>query len=203
MSQQVPAQPDAPAPAEGEAERAARRQRAQTGEAVHGLWQRVSTRRAISEGVLIFLIWRLLVLVPITFWPAQIFPLILVALLILRFLPPVWSVLRVIATRRERMSRRFFGMSAILATACLGVDVLVALLVGDPMQPFGGPLYGPDIVRFGASMHHLTIGAFARAELTTYGLLLVYFLLATICTRLAQGGFLRFTMPSGNGRVTL
>jgi hypothetical protein len=24
-----------------------------------------------------------------------------------------------------------------------------------------------------------------------------------VCTRLANGGFLRFTMPAGNGRVTL
>jgi hypothetical protein len=105
------------------------------------------------------------------------------------------------------MSRRFFEMAAILATACTGVDMVIALFVGDPMQPFGGPQYGPDIVRLlaraGAHTHPLSVGAFVIATLATWGFLLAYYLIATICTRLAQGGFLRFTMPSGDGRVTL
>jgi hypothetical protein len=33
--------------------------------------------------------------------------------------------------------------------------------------------------------------------------LLVYYTIAVVCTRLANGGFMRFTMPAGNGRVTL
>jgi hypothetical protein len=39
--------------------------------------------------------------------------------------------------------------------------------------------------------------------LMTAALLFALFTLAVVCTRLAQGGFLRFTMPAGGNRVTL
>ncbi len=190
-------------PAPTPAELAAREARRRRGEAERGLWQRVDFRRAIIEGTIIFALWRLLVLVPLGVWPAGIFPLILLGLLLLRFLPPVWASMRLIATRREKMSRRFFKLAGLLATTCLLTDVLLALAVGDPAQPFGGPTFGPDLPRLFGVPHHLGLGAFLGMELATYGLLLVYYLIATICTRLAQGGFLRFTMPAGNGRVTL
>jgi hypothetical protein len=189
----------APTAAEAEAREARRRR----GEAERGLWRRVSFRRAVAEGTIIFALWRLLVLVPLGVWPAGIFPLILLGLLVLRFLPPVWASMRLIATRREKMSRRFFKLAGVLGTTCLVTDSVLALAVGDPAQPFGGPTYGPDLPRFFAAHHHLAFGVFVGAEIATYGLLLAYYLIATICTRLAQGGFLRFTMPAGNGRVTL
>jgi hypothetical protein len=185
------------------AAREARQRRAHTGEANGGLWQRVHFRRAVVEGTSIFALWRLLELMPIGVWPAALFPIILLALLVLRFTPPVWASMRIIATKREKMSRRFFRLAGMLATTCFAVDVVIALAVGDPAPPFGGPAFGPDLPRFFATHHHLSLGAFLGAELATYGLLLAYYLIATICTRLAQGGFLRFTMPSGNGRVTL
>ncbi len=184
--------------------REARSRRARTGQAESGLWQRVDLRRAVIEGTAIFAVWRLLTLVPIDVWPGALFPFILLGLLVLRFTPPVWAAMRVIATRREKMSRRFFRLAAILATTSLAADVVISLAVGEPRQPFGGPQYGPDIARLiGRGHHSLSLGTFILSELLTYGLLLAYYLIATICTRLAQGGFLRFTMPSGNGRVTL
>lgn len=173
------------------------------GEAASGLWQRVSFHRAIIEGTFIFAVWRLLVLAPITFWPGGLFPFILFALLIMRFSPPVWSAMRIIATRREKMSKRFFKLSLLLSASAALMDVVIALAVGDPAQPFGGPLFGPDLPRLLAHGHALLFSQFAQQELTSGLFLIVYFLIATICTRLAQGGFLRFTMPSGNGRVTL
>ena len=188
-------------------EREARRKRAITGEAVSGLWQRVTLRRAIAEGVLLYGAWRLLVLIPIGFWPAPLFPFILLGLLLLRFAPPVWASLRIIATRREKMSRRFFLLAGILASLCASADIIIALLVGDPAQPFGGPTYGPDILRIfskvGPHLHPLALTTLLGTALANWGFLLVYFVIATICTRLAQGGFLRFTMPAGDGRVTL
>lgn len=185
-------------------ERAERRKRAQTGEASYGLWQRINFRRAIIEGAAIYALWRLLILLPITAWPIPLFFVLWLGLLVVRFLPPVWAAMRLIATRREKMSRRFFRLAGILATVCAGVDVVIALAMGDPAPLFGGPQYGPDLVRLLDHSHHpLSFGTFFVGELATYGLLLAYFLIATICTRLAQGGFLRFTMPSGNGRVTL
>ena len=202
---ETPVAPAKPKPTPAElAAREARSRRARTGEAESGLWQRVHFRRAVIEGTVIFAIWRLLELVPIGIWPGALFPFILLALLLLRFTPPVWAALRLIATRREKMSRRFFWLAGILATTSLAMDVIIALAVGDPAAPFGGPKYGPDIARIFAHSHHpLGFGAFLLGEILTYVLLLAYYLIATICTRLAQGGFLRFTMPSGNGRVTL
>jgi hypothetical protein len=196
----------APRPAIDDEEREARRRRAQTGEAERGLWQRTSFQRGLIEGAAIFALWRLLELAPIGFWPGALFPFVLLGLLVLRFLPPVWASLRVIATRREKMSRRFFGLAIRLALICTAIDALVALAIGEAAQPFGGPAYGPDIARFfahGPHAHPLGVGAFLLTELLTAGFLIAYFLIATICTRLAQGGFLRFTMPSGDGRVTL
>lgn len=202
MASEIGETPTQPTAAELAA-REARSRRAQTGEAASGLWQRVHFPRAVIEGTVIFALWRLLELVPISTWPTTFFFLALLALLVLRFLPPVWASMRIIATKREKMSRRFFRLAGILATTCFAVDVIIALAVGDPAQPFGGPAFGPDLPRFFATHHHLTLGAFLGMELATYGLLLAYYLIATICTRLAQGGFLRFTMPAGNGRVTL
>jgi hypothetical protein len=173
-------------------------------EAKRGLWQRISYRRALAEGAIIYILWRLLFLIPITFWPTSLFPFILVGLLLLQFTPPVWVPLRIIATKREKMSRRFFSLALLLASICAILNALISLFIGDSQQPFGGPAFGPDLARFSANVpHHLTIGAFAQTALTTWGLLLVYYLMGVICTRLAQGGFLRFTMPSGDGRVTL
>ena len=31
----------------------------------------------------------------------------------------------------------------------------------------------------------------------------IYYTITVVCTRLVNGGFMRFTMPAGNGRVTL
>ena len=201
--QGTPATPKTPTEAELQ-ERAERRKRAQTGEASYGLWQRIDFRRAIIEGTIIYVAWRLLVLLPITSWSPLLFFVMWLGLLVLRFVPPVWAALRIIATRREKMSRRFFKLAGIMATICAGVDVVIALAAGDPAQPFGGPRYGPDLTRMVAGSHHpLSFGTFFVNELANFGLLVAYFLIATICTRLAQGGFLRFTMPSGNGRVTL
>lgn len=202
----IEAQPEEDA-AVAQREREERRKRAITGEASHGLWQRVSYRRALAEGVVIYIAWRLLVLVPITFWPAALFPFVLLGLLVLHFAPPVWASLRIIATRREKMSRRFFKLAIVLASLCAAADVLVALFAGDPAQPFDGPTYGPDIARLfgtaGPHAHPLSFTTLLVNSLENWGFLLIYFVIATICTRLAQGGFLRFTMPAGDGRVTL
>ncbi len=184
-------------------ELAVRRKMNERGEAISGLWRRVSYRRALVEGLAFFTAWRLLYLVPVPFWPSGIFPLILLILLALRISPPIWSTLRVIAPRREKMSVRFMKMSAILALGATGIDMLINLFIGEAMDPFGGPASGPDIQRLLAKSNPLPLGTFALHTVEVFGGLLVYYFIAVICVRLAQGGFLRFTMPSGDGRVTL
>jgi hypothetical protein len=168
------------------------------------LFHRASYGRALLEGVLLFAAFRLLQMVPLAWLPdAGVIALIL-ALLVLRFLPPVWATSRVVSSKREKMSRRFWKMGPLLALLCLLVDLAVALGLGEPAFPAGPDGYGPVWARLqpGAA-HALSLGAVALDEGKTLFFLLIYFTIAVICTRLANGGFLRFTMPGGDGRVTL
>ena len=167
------------------------------------IWRRTTMRRAVAEGVAIFLIGRLLAMVPVHVWPAALFPAVLLLRLVLSFSPPVWAAARVVSTKREKMSRRFWRLGPLLAFCCVLVDGVVALVLGE-FNLLGGPAGPPDLARFG--MHGadaLTPGSFLLGELLTFVLLAIYFTIAVVCTRLANGGFLRFTMPAGDGRVTL
>ncbi|HEX6798732.1 MAG TPA: hypothetical protein VF116_13575 [Ktedonobacterales bacterium] len=165
-------------------------------------------RRAVIEGVAIFAVGRLLGAVAPLSLPDALLPLITLPLLrlALMILPPVWAAMRVVSTKREKMSRRFWLLGPQLAVCCALADVAIALAVGDTstsllLGPVAG---GADLARFFAhGATALSVGAFAVAEMKTLGALLVYYTLAVVCTRLANGGFLRFTMPAGDGRVTL
>lgn len=167
------------------------------------LWRRTTMRRAIVEGVAIFAAGRLLAMVPVDVWPAMAFPLVLIARLVLSFSPPVWAAARVVSTKREKMSRRFWKLGPALALWCTLADAAVALVLGE-FNLLGGPADPPDLTRFGLhGAHALAPSSFLAGEGLTFALLAIYFTIAVVCTRLANGGFLRFTMPAGDGRVTL
>lgn len=167
------------------------------------MFRKTSMRRAIAEGVVIFLAGRLLAMVPASVWPAVFFPVVLVARLILSFSPPVWAALRVTSTRREKMSRRFWRLGPQLAALCALVNAVAALALGETTL-FGGTAGAPDALRLmQAGPGHLAPGTFALGVALDLATLVIYFTIAVVCTRLANGGFLRFTMPAGNGRVTL
>ena len=167
------------------------------------VWRRTTMRRAVIEGVAIFLAGRLLAMVPVDVWPAMAFPLVLIARLVLSFSPPVWAAARVVSTKREKMSRRFWKLGAMLALWCTLADAAVALALGE-FNLLGGPAGPPDLTRFGLhGANALAPASFLLGEVLTFMLLAIYFTIAVVCTRLANGGFLRFTMPAGDGRVTL
>lgn len=162
-----------------------------------------SMRRAIVEGVLIFIAGRLIALIPAFFWPFWLFPLVLVVRTGLFVLPPVWTTMRVQSTRREKMSRRFWRLGPILAAWCILADAAIALILGESTL-FGGPAGPPDAVRFfqhGAA--HLSPFSFVLSTAVRLVIYALYYMIAVVCTRLANGGFMRFTMPAGKGRVTL
>jgi hypothetical protein len=163
-------------------------------------------RRAMSEAVVIFTAGQLLAMVPPDIWPAFLDPVVLPLSWILRLAltisPPVWAAMRVVSTKREKMSRRFWWLGPKLAIYCTLASTLVALFIGE--SGAFGPTSGPDIARFFAhSRVALSVPSFIVGQLVTFSLLLIYFTIAVVCTRLANGGFLRFTMPAGRGRVTL
>jgi hypothetical protein len=167
------------------------------------MFRKTTMRRAVIEGLLIYLAGQLLALVPISFWPAPVFPVVLLLRMALFILPPVWAALRVVSTRREKMSRRFWLLGPTMAVLATLISVVIELVAGEA-GPLGGLTTRPDWQRFGLNgAAGLTPGAFALGVLTTFGLLLVYYTIAVVLTRLANGGFLRFTMPAGGGRVTL
>ena len=81
---------------------------------------------------------------------------------------------------------------------------VISLAIGLALFTFEGVQQGPAIWRFFTSgPNHLSLLQFGIYELRSAVLLLSFFTLTVICTRLAQGGFLRFTMPAGGNRVTL
>ncbi len=167
------------------------------------IWRRTTLARAMAEGVVLYLAGRLLAMVTPGAFPAAIFPAVLVLRLALIFSPPVWAALRVTSTKREKMSRRFWALGPALAGACTVVDALVALALGDALL-LGGAAGPADAWRLThAGAQHLSLGAFLWGQVALLATLAIYFTIAVVCTRLANGGFLRFTMPAGNGRVTL
>jgi hypothetical protein len=167
------------------------------------MFRRTTMRRAVIEAVAIFVVARLLAMVPASFWPGALFIIVLLVRLFLFIIPPVWAAMRVKSTKREKMSRRFWILGPELALFCVLADVLIGLLLGDALT-FGGPAGPPDITRFSSSgADHLAIADFVVSNLIGLVAFTMYYTLGVICTRLANGGFLRFTMPAGKGRVTL
>ena len=169
------------------------------------IFRRTGYTRAIIEGIVIFAAYRLLKMVPANDWPGGAALIsVMCLLLVLEFAPPIWAAMRVVSTRREKMSKRFWKMGPMLAVLCWLVDVAITLGLGNTGTLIGPDGKGPVWARFSAGgAAHLSVGTFLFNELGWLAFLVIYFTIAVVCTRLANGGFLRFTMPAGNGRVTL
>jgi hypothetical protein len=166
---------------------------------------RTSYRRGIIEAVIIYSLGRLGALISPAVFPDWLFVLLPLLFLFMQYLGgPIWAAYRIQSTKRERMSRRFWLLGPRLAALCFAIDLLISLTMGLAVDALGGVQQGPALWRFFASGEaHLTLGSFALYELRTAMILLTFYTLAVVCTRLAQGGFLRFTMPAGGNRVTL
>ncbi|HLI08451.1 MAG TPA: hypothetical protein VKV40_17955 [Ktedonobacteraceae bacterium] len=170
------------------------------------MFNKTSYRRGVVEGVILYTLGRLGALITPTVFPGWVFVAAPLLFLLLQFLiPPVWATRRIRSiSKRERLSKRFWLLGSRLAAICFGVDLLLTLCVGMALNSFGSVQQGPALLRFFASgANHLTFADFALYEVKTVAALFAFFTLAVVCTRLAMGGFLRFTMPAGGNRVTL
>jgi hypothetical protein len=169
------------------------------------MFNKVSYRRGVIESIILFTLGRLGALIsPIVFpdWTYVAAPLLFLALQYL--IAPVWATGRIVSTKRERLSRRFWLLGPRLTALCFSIDLVITLSLGLPVNSIGGVQQGPALLRlFSSGVNHLTLIDFGIYELKTAALLLTLFTLGVICTRLALGGFLRFTMPAGGNRVTL
>jgi len=168
------------------------------------MFNKVSYRQGVIEGVVLYTLGRLGALINPTIFPDWMYVAIPLLFLLLQFLiPPVWATRRMVSTKRERLSKRFWLLGIRLAALCFGIDLLVTLAFGMAVGSFGVP-QGSALMRLFATGHnHLTLLDLGIYELRTGALLFALYTLAVLCTRLAMGGFLRFTMPAGGNRVTL
>jgi hypothetical protein len=169
------------------------------------MFNKVSYRRSVIEGVVLYSLGRLGALInPVIFpdWTYVAVPLLFLALQYL--IAPVWATRRLASPKRERLSKRLWLLGPRLAAICFGIELLITLVFGMPVSSFGGVPQGSVLLRlFVSGRNHLTLLDIGSYELKTAALLFALFTLAVICTRLAMGGFLRFTMPAGGDRVTL
>ncbi len=161
--------------------------------------------RGIGEGVILYTLGRLGALINPEVFPGWLFVALPLIFLTLQYLVgPVWATRRIASTRRERLSKRFWLLGVRMAAICLGIDIILTLLAGMPVNALGGVQLGPALWRlFASGSNHLTLLDLGLYELKSAALLCSFFTLDVICTRLAMGGFLRFTMPAGGNRVTL
>lgn len=169
------------------------------------MFNKVSYRRGVIEGIILYTLGRLGSLInPVIFpdWTYVAAPLVFLVLQYL--LAAVWATRRITSTKRERLSRRFLLLGPLLAALCLAADIVISLVAGLPVSPVGGTQQGSALLRmFTSGANHLSLLDFSLYEAKTAAFLLAFFTLEVICTRLAMGGFLRFTMPAGGNRVTL
>jgi hypothetical protein len=168
------------------------------------MFEKVSYRRGIIEGIVIFLLGRLGALITPAVFPDLFFVLVPLLFLILQYvLPAFWATRRIASTRRERLSRRFWLLGLLMAAIALGLDIVISLTCGLALGQFDVQ-QGPVLLRlFASGSSSLSMTSFVLAELKTAAQLFMLYTLTVICTRLARGGFLRFTMPAGGNRITL
>src|SRR5215471_13166323 len=169
------------------------------------MFHKVSYRRGVTEGVILYTLGRLGAIITPAFFPGWIYVLAPLFFLLLQFLiAPYWATRRIKSTKRERLSKRFWLLGPRMAAICFCIDLVISLAAGLALFTFDSVQQGPAVWRFitnGSS--HLSLLQFGVYELRSAALLLSFFTLTVVCTRLAQGGFLRFTMPAGGNRVTL
>src|SRR5947209_1830599 len=163
------------------------------------MFNKVSYRRGVIEGVILYTLGRLGALITPAFFPDWVYVAAPLLFLVLQYLlGPVWATRRIASTKRERLSKRFWLLGPHLAAICLGIDVIVTLAFGLPVNALGGVQQGPALWRlFTSGPNHLSLLDLGFYELKSAALLFTFFTLAVVCTRLAMGGFLRFTMPAG------
>ena len=169
------------------------------------LFNRVSYRRGVLEAVILYTLGRLGALITPAVFPDWVYVAAPLLFLVLQYLlGPVWATRRIASTRRERLSRRFWLLGPHLAAICLGIDILISLTCGLSVNVLGGVQQGPALWRlFTSGSNHLTLLDLCLYELKGALALFALFTLDVVCTRLAMGGFLRFTMPASGNRVTL
>lgn len=168
------------------------------------MFHKVDYRRGVIEGALLFTLGRFCALISPSFFPDWTYVAAPLLFLLLQYLiAPYWATQRIASPRRERLSKRFWLLGPRLALLCFAIELLITLLLGEATGSYGSQQGAALLRLLNSGSHHLTLSDWGIYELRTLITLLALHTLTVICTRLARGGFLRFTMPAGGNRVTL
>src|ERR1700694_3449958 len=113
------------------------------------MYNKVSYRRGVIEGVILYTLGRLGGLITPAFFPAWVFVAASLLFLVLQFLlAPLWATRRIQSTRRERLSKRFWLLGPRLAAICISIDLLISLVIGLALFTFIGVQQGRALGRF-------------------------------------------------------
>src|SRR5438128_12284455 len=116
------------------------------------MFNKVSYRRAVIEGVILYTLGRLGALITPAFFPDWVY--VAAPLLFLVFhdlLGPFWATRRIASTKRERLSKRFWLLGPLIAAICLGIDIIISLAFGLPVNAVGGVQQGSALWRLSVS----------------------------------------------------
>src|SRR3984893_8210177 len=99
------------------------------------MFNKVSYRRGVIEGVIIYMLGRLGALVTPAFFPGWLVVIAPLLFLTLQFLiAPLWATRRIQSTKRERLSKRFWLLGPRLAGLCFAIDAVITLALGMPIS---------------------------------------------------------------------
>src|SRR5437763_634123 len=110
------------------------------------MFNKVSYRRGVIEGVILYTLGRFGAVITPAFFPDWVFVAAPLLFLVLQYLlGPVWATCRIVSTKRERLSKRFWLLGPRLAVICLGIDIIITLTCGLPVNALGGLEHGNHI----------------------------------------------------------
>src|SRR2546429_3822554 len=116
------------------------------------MFNKVSYRRGVIEGVILYTLGRLGALITPAFFPDWVFVAAPLLFLVLQFLlAPLWATRRIQSTRRERLSKRFWLLGPRLAAICIGIDLFISLTMALANLTFDRVQRRPALWRFFAT----------------------------------------------------
>src|SRR2546430_4356102 len=163
------------------------------------MFNKVSYRRGVIEGVVLYTLGRLGALITPAIFPDWLYVAVPLLFLVFQYLlGPFWATRRIVSTRRERLSKRFWLLGPRMAAICLGIDIVISLTCGLSVNAFGGVQQGPTLWRvFFNCANHLSLLDFGFCQLKSAALLPSFFSLFFVCYPLAMGGFFLVSIPAG------
>ncbi len=126
------------------------------------MFNKVSYRRGVIEGAILYTLGRLGALITPAFFPGWLLVAAPLLFLLLQFLlAPLWATRRIQSTRRERLSKRFLLLGPLLAAICVAIDLVISLTMGLAIFTFTDIQRGPALWRFFAGgANHLSLARF-------------------------------------------